>query len=123
MFALDYDRKNKGEFLLLMLEPGTGQALELPVSFLEFHNKELIEYREAALAADFYDDWRQSGGFPPKFEQCVGYNKPLFLGGSDSVQNLELVDLDVYWTITAQLLSNIRNLTHGTPIGEIRFSE
>ena len=52
--------------------------------------------------ACFGMDWlgRQ---FSPDPARCVGYKVPLFLGGADDIGDLELADLDVYWTITGQL--------------------
>lgn len=37
--------------MVLMLEPGTGEALEIPCTIKSFHDRELIENRDAALAA------------------------------------------------------------------------
>ena len=123
MFALDSGRKKKGQYLILMLEPGTGHALEIPATFIDFHHEELVEYQNEALAAEFYEDWRISGGAAPALEECIGYKKPLFLSGSDTVKNLELTDMEVYWSITGQLLSKVRNLPDGTKIGDIHISE
>src|SRR2546429_4537168 len=53
-FALDSGRRENGEPLMLMLEPGTGQALEIPANFEQFHDVELVDYSDAALAADFF---------------------------------------------------------------------
>lgn len=38
------------------------------------------------------------------FSQCVGYDHPLFLGGKDEISNQSLIDIDVYTSITSQLL-------------------
>jgi hypothetical protein len=123
MFALDLARIEDGQCLVLMLEPGTGQALEVPVTFMEFHDQELVRHKNAALAAQFFDAWRSSGGESPEYEQCVGYKQPLFMYGSDIVENLEMTSLEVYWSISAQLLSKIRNLPDGTRIKGVRFKD
>ncbi|MEU0792390.1 T6SS immunity protein Tdi1 domain-containing protein [Amycolatopsis sp. NPDC005961] len=34
---------------------------------------------------------------------CAGYQVPLFLGGADVVENLEEFDLEVYWSLCAQM--------------------
>src|SRR5262249_14537946 len=108
MFALDFARNIDGQFLLLMLEPGTGQALEIPTTFVDFHNQELVQYQNEALALDYYKAWQASGGALPAFEQCLGYRKPLFLNASDTIENLEISDMEVYWSIAGQLISKIR---------------
>jgi len=82
-----------------MFEPGTGEALEIPVPFSRFHDEELVDYTEEALARSFFYQWQRSGGPAPTVSECVGYQRPLFLGGKDTVANLEISDLDVYWTI------------------------
>jgi hypothetical protein len=118
-FALDRARVADNQCRILMLEPGTGQALEIPVGFVEFHDTELVEHTNEALASDLYASWLASGGRSPRMDQCVGYRKPLFLGGRDSIDNLELSDMDVYWSICSQLISKIRHLPDGTPIRSI----
>ena len=101
----------RGSAQILMLEPGTGQSLEIQATFNDFHDVELVEYQNEALAADFYRGYRlNAGGAVPDPSQCIGYRKPLFLGGEDVVGNLELTDMDVYWSISGQLLSKIRGL-------------
>ncbi len=122
-FAVDSGRREKGQCQILMLEPGTGQALEIPATFKDFHDVELVQYQNEVLAADFYRAWLDGGGAVPEPSQCIGYKKPLFLGGEDVVGNLELTDMDVYWSISGQLLSRVRGLPTGTKIGEIRIGQ
>jgi len=118
-FATDRGRIESGEPLVLMLEPGTGEALEIPVSVADFHAHELIEEADAVVALSFFGDWVSAGGARPGYAQCIGYKVPLFLGGHDEIANLEMIDLDVYWTLTAQLLSKTRALPEGTVIDRV----
>lgn len=120
-FALDNSKIMDGQAFILLLEPGTGQALEIPVSFIEFHEQELVQYRNEALASEFYDSWLSLERRSPSFEECVGYKKPLFLEGSDTSENLEVTNMEVYWSITAQLLAKTRELPDGARIGEFRI--
>lgn len=120
-FALDKGRVENGNALILMLEPGTGEVLEIPVNLLDFHNEELVTYTNEALAEDFYFSWINDNQ-PPDYFQCVGYKKPLFFGGKDDISNLELIDLEVYWGISSQLLGKIRDLPVGTKINTINIS-
>lgn len=107
-FALDATRHRDGQLLVMLLEPGTGKPLKAPVTFSEFHNVELVEYKNDSLASDFFSEWLQNGGEEPEMDECVGYKKPLFLGGEDTVDNLEKSDLEVYWSICSQLLTKVR---------------
>ena len=104
-FAIDIGRQEAGQPLVLLLEPGTGEGLEIPSTFAAFHDEEIVDYRDAALASGFFDTWSRTQGavVPLPRGNCVGYRVPLFLGGHDDVDNLELIDLEVYWTICGQL--------------------
>lgn len=119
-FALDEDRVQSGEPLILMMEPGTGQALEIPLSFRAFH-EQLNELREPALANAFFKQWSAAnpGALPLGIDTCVGYRVPLFLGGKDVVDNLEVIDLDVYWTLSGQLRSGTLRMKPGTSIKQV----
>lgn len=121
-FALDSGRREGDEPLVLLLEPGTGEALEIPQTLVNFHDEELVDYRDAALAESFFRHWRDRNPAvaPLAFDHCVGYRIPLFLGGSDSVDNLEVIDTDVYWTLTGQLIRGTVKVAPGTPITDIR---
>ena len=43
----------------------------------------------------------------PSYKNCVGYKVPLFLGGKDAISNYEETDMEVYWSISAQIISQI----------------
>jgi type VI secretion system (T6SS) immunity protein Tdi1 len=115
-FALDFQRLVDDQPGVVIFEPGTGQALDVPANILTFHNAELAKSGEAVLAASFFKKWLGSGGAQPAPAQCVGYKKPLFLGGKDIVENLEISDIDVYWHLMGQLIRRVRGLPEGTPI-------
>lgn len=108
VFALDAQRFEQGSFGVVMFEPGTGEALEIPCNLVSFHNDELIEFREEALAISFFTQWIAAGGSRPPYDRCIGYKRPLFLGGNDIVDNLEESDLDVYWHLSSQLIRQSR---------------
>ena len=60
---------------------------------------------------------------PLKADECVGYRVPLFLGGQDVVDNLEVSDLGVYWSLCAQLRQGTRDLPTGTSIGSVSVGD
>lgn len=109
-FAVDKGRIEEGEPGILMFEPGTGEALEIPANIKTFHDVELKENPDAALASSVYAEWRETGGGEPAYDQCVGYKIPLFLNGKDEFENLELSDLEVYWHIMGQLVAKAKGL-------------
>lgn len=120
-FAVDLGRVVDGQPQVLLLEPGTGEALEIPLQFAAFHDEELIGYADAALASGFFEAWSAANidALPLHRDQCVGYRVPLFLGGQDVVDNLELSDMDVYWSICGGLRLGALRLPPGTSINQI----
>lgn len=42
--------------------------------------------------------------------ECGGYRIPLFLGGEDSLENMEVSDMEVYWDMTDQLWEAVKDL-------------
>jgi len=101
-FALD-TRGNEEQWQILMIEPGAGEAMQVPASFADFHNVELVEYAAEALSERFFHEWLASGGATPRPAECIAYKTPLFLSGSDTVENLEVSDMDVYWHLCGEL--------------------
>ena len=122
-FATDVGRGTTGDPEVMLLEVCAGEAFEIPVPFSLFHDEELVDFTEEALARGFYEQWRRSDGRAPGPSECIGYRRPLFLGGSDVVANLEVADLDVYWTIMGQLRRQAQGMPEGTRIaGVVRDS-
>jgi Domain of unknown function (DUF1851) len=116
VFAADSGRLVEGRPGVVMFEPGTGQALNVPANVQSFHETGLSEFGEAALGIEFHSKWLASGGAAPRYDQCVGYKRPLFLGGTDDIENLEISDLSVYWHLMGQLIRKARNLPPGTRV-------
>jgi hypothetical protein len=123
-FALDERRIEHGQRQVLLLEPGTGEVLELPFSFHDFH-EQLIDIREPALAVSFFAEWARENAalLPLRRSECVGYKVPLFLGGRDDLDNLEVVDLEVYWSICGQLRLGTRAMAADSSIRKISVGE
>jgi Domain of unknown function (DUF1851) len=124
-FALDRARVDGSDNLVLMLEPGTGEMLEIPATVRLFHDTELVDSADAALGASFYAEWRAGTGDDRPIDDgtCVGYRVPLFLGGADTVSNLERTDLEVYWHLVGELRSGTRDAPSGTPIRSVGIDE
>jgi hypothetical protein len=124
--ALDTGRPgDDGELELLLLDPGAGEALEIPCGFADFHEQELVEHADAALASDFFRAWAAANAreLPLAVDHCVGYRVPLFLGGADVIDNVELTDTSTYWELMAQLRQGTATLTDGTRITDVEISD
>jgi hypothetical protein len=106
---------------VLLLQIGSGQAFEIADTLQQAHEVEFVEFADEALSIRLWQEWLAAGGAIPEFNQCVGLINPLFLGGSNEVENLQLCDTEVYWDITSQLLAQARTLPPGTKIANIRL--
>ena len=104
---------------VLMLEIGAGEALNIPASISDFHNVELVECTNEALALSFFEEWKTLNPQKISYDQCIGYKVPLFLGGSDTVDNLEAIDLSVYVEICGQLRNKVQTLQNGQTLRNI----
>lgn len=120
-FALDGQRMENGEPMVLMIDPGVGEILDIPCNFANFHNNELVEYEDEALASEMFRAWRGSGQPGPGHNECVAHKVPLFLGGADELDNYELTDMSVCWELAGQLLAATKGLPEGTKIGSIKI--
>jgi len=109
--------------MILQFSAGVLEWVEIPADIKTFHNEILLDLAEPALAVNFYNAWLESGGKPPRYSECVGYKRPLFLGGDDWVENLEVIDMDVYWTVTAPMIAKARRVGVGGLIGKIEIGE
>ncbi len=118
-FVVDIDRVENGLPQVLFLEIGTGDALEVPCDPITFINNELVDYPEETLAKSFFQEWKAENPAALAHNECVGFKVPLFLGGEEEIDNLEVSDLAVYWHLCGELLSQIDDLDDGTDIGEI----
>lgn len=60
------------------------------------------------LNHESFEAFRQFAKVPPlTFDQCVGFKVPPFLGGSTAQSNLEVSDVDVYWTLIGQIVAQV----------------
>ena len=101
VFALNKESKT-----VLLFEPGTGEVLDIPASFEDFHNIEIVDYHEDSLASNFFENWYSCyNNYKLKMNECAGYKIPLFLNGDDIVDNLEVSDMEVYWEIMMPLMN------------------
>lgn len=104
-FAISKD-KYQGESVL-MFEIGTNDILQIPCNFYQFLNEEIPEYADACLAEPFYNEWLKYSKTEVTYDRCVAYKVPLFLGGKDTIDNLEDSDMEVYWSVLTQIKNQI----------------
>lgn len=123
-YVVDLLAFSQGSHMVLIVDLGEGRVFEVPGDLSSFHDIELVDYSDEALAASWFADWRGlHGDGALRFDQCVGYRTPIFLGGADDDDNLEVSDIDVYWSITSQLYAKVKSLPDGTRIGQISIED
>ena len=93
----------------------TNEISELEDKFAHFINEMIPQNANDILALKLYKKWLRKNT-KPSYKNCVGYKVPLFLGGKDKISNYEESDMEVYWSISAQIISKIKNLPDGTVI-------
>lgn len=103
IFAWDFDR-NK----VILLDPGFGEALKIPCNFIELHNQEFVDYPNESLSKNLYDEYLQRFKSIVSRDQCVGYKISPFLGGKDNLDNMEVTDLEVYWSICSDIYNDVK---------------
>jgi hypothetical protein len=106
---------------VLLFEPGSGDAYELDCGLRELFESELENDPVTYLALDLYREWREADSTPLSPGKCVGFKVPLFLGGSGSVDNLEISDVQVYWDILGQLRAATRDSPPGSKITGVQI--
>ncbi|MBS1500495.1 MAG: DUF1851 domain-containing protein [Bacteroidetes bacterium] len=112
-FALSEDG-NKS--IILMFDPATAEAFELEASLEDFFNIDLAEGKEDLLEEKKFRSFKRSMAADLQFDHCVGFIKPLFLGGQDDIANLENTDMEVYWELNYQIYCQTKDLPPGTLI-------
>ena len=121
-FGFDPARKSRDELLVSILEPDTGELLETPHSFIDFLFHAATDEADAALSVSFYREWLERGGEIPRPGMCAGCKLPLFLNGTDTVDNLALQDLPVYVSLCGQMYTESRKYPPGTKFSGARIS-
>ncbi|MFC0545408.1 T6SS immunity protein Tdi1 domain-containing protein [Kutzneria chonburiensis] len=106
---------------LLLIEPGSGDAFEIDCGIATLFDVEFVADPVTYLATDLFAEWTIDHPETPKSGDCVGFKVPLFLGGAGAVDNLEVTDEEVYWSIFGQLKAKTRDLPPGTGIGGVQI--
>lgn len=118
-FACDRKRIEKGQPQVLLLEVGMGEAMQIDASIVDFHNVELVDFADDALAGKLWREWRTRNPADLSFKDCVGYKHLPILGGADELANLELTDMDVYVHLCGQIRNQVKRLPDGQRINRV----
>ncbi len=117
-YAVNY---SGNKTLILLLDPATAEVFEMESNIQSFLNEDTEEFKEVHLDKERFTTFYRKMGHKLKFSQCVGFKKPLFLGGKDDHSNFETGDMEVYWELNYQIYNQIKNLPGGTLIDNIKI--
>jgi len=104
-FAVAKD--TNGNERILFIEIGDGKIYPLSFSFAEFMNVEIPKNAAVIFEKSMYDEWRVYAKTIIPYGNCAGYIVPLFLGGEATPKNMEISDMEVYWSILGQIRTQI----------------
>jgi len=120
IFCADFDRTVNAKPMLLIMSHLTDEVFDIPVGVDEFHNMNLIEHHNGLLESDLFEAFLRSRQLTQlSYSECAGLSVPLFLGGQYAIENMDVTDIDVDWTMTATLLRQIRPLEEGAVISSV----
>lgn len=112
--------KSEEGSVILLFDGADLRCKPIPMTLADFLNVEIPADCDGYLAAASYREWLDNHP-APGWTECVGHKIPLFLGGKDNFDNMEIIDMEVQWDMTSQIWQAVRDLPPGTPIGSIRF--
>jgi len=117
-FAVDLRREN----YILMFDPSTGEDFELNQDLVMFFIEDLIKDRDSILSGQLFHLATEFFHVEKiGYNNCIGYKIPLFLNGTDTLDNRELCDMEVYWEFQCQIYHQIKDLPPDTKIKSIKF--
>jgi hypothetical protein len=103
IFAADVSRVSGGMPIILCFDVNSCEVLNTNTPMNDFLDELIIDQGHDVFDLLEYDDWVKSKGELSQPMRCVGYKVPLALSGSLDSQNMAECDLDVYWSLTAEI--------------------
>jgi hypothetical protein len=123
LYLLDPTRRADGQPRVALLDPATGEYEVIDNSF-----SEVVEEIWPAAGNDLFDAerfaaWQRTGGRVPGLDECVAYTIPLSLGGTPDVSNMEVLFLNVWISLSGQIIEQTKGLRAGTRISGVTSSD
>jgi len=106
---------------VVRLEPGMGELVMTDDTVEAFLTRDLVDEYDDTLSAELFRDWVAASDESLDPDNCVGFRQPLALGGSDDLENLEVVSLKVYVSISGQIATQLANRPPGTKVTGVRI--
>jgi len=99
-FAVGLD-DHDGQQTMVVLNAETREVTPFVADLVTFHDQILLQVPDL-LDETLFGEWLATDPDRPMLrpDQCVTHRHPLVLGGSDTADNLEVVDRVTHWTVT-----------------------
>ena len=97
---------------IFVCDVGTSNCFWLGCSLKDFLNDCVADRSADFLNAEEYRRWIAANG-PLPYGYCAGWKTPLFLDGSDDMENRELSDMEVYWGVLGQIRQQVMGDDYG----------
>jgi hypothetical protein len=115
LWLFDPGRYESGEHSVAVLELASGDYSVIDLPFRGFLRMLLNSAREL-LDLGALEAWIAAGGAMPSSEQCLGHRIALVLGGTEAIDNLEMLYLVVWVSLSGQIYEQTKYLPPGTKI-------
>ena len=94
--------------MVKMFDPEERTCYATDMDIVKFH-EEIVNDTDGMLSLNYFNQWLEKNNNKIiKYGECVGFKVPLFLGGKDELDNLEEIDMDVYWTMTLDINNTVK---------------
>ena len=122
-FCIASNHKISQEAFIYRFDVSTNESMIVSDSFMNFHNVELTSYPEEILSTDMFNQWMLQNERNTSVGKCTGFIHPPFLGGKIELDNLEEIDLEIYWNILGQILLKAKKMPRNSKISKIQIQE
>lgn len=94
--------------MIIMFDPEEHECYATDMDIVKFH-EEIVNNTDGIFSSNYFNQWlKKNNNKIIKYGECVGFKVPLSLGGKDELDNLEEIDMDVYWTITLDINNAVK---------------
>lgn len=118
VFAYDWQGRIFAEALdeegcIYRYDIGRGVAERFPATLLSFFDQVCLMYPDEVLGFSDFLNWLGLFG-PLAYEDCASYLVPPYLGGEETLDNMEVTSLTVHWGLFSQIHEAIQDYPEGT---------
>lgn len=107
-FVIDFTEIVDGQPTVECFDSATPESFATDQAIIQFHNDSMVNMTDATVDEERFLEWMEQTKTPLAHDQCVGYNRPIFMGGDADFSNMDVTDIEVHITICGQLWREIQ---------------